>query len=290
MPPGLSMMAGGNPYGPSGPPPPGLASQMPHGPTSSGMYPAGLPPHPRPPSNPLSTVQLQQLSAQIRSYRLLARNLAPPETLLSIAHGRKPTPAMMARAHAQMQQLSRAGAGQPPPPVPTSGTPPYSQAATQEPSSTASQAPSSTAESQNTGSINLYPPSPGASRSQSPDVAHSRATSSPARSQTATTGAPNVTLPPGGELPLAVKQVAAAAAAAASERQSPTPSQLPPSSSSAPQTTQQSSQEKQQQAKPPHPSLKHVKLSPIGKPPGIDPTAIFQERERRYVCLLLYIM
>ncbi len=288
MPPGMPsgpMLTGGNPYGPSGPPPLGLSSQLSHGHSGGAMYPSG-PPMPRP-SHPISTVQLQQLSAQIRSYRLLARSLAPPETLLSIAHGRKPTAAMMARAQAHMHQYSRAMMGQLP--VHTSQAPPYPQGHAQElPSSSSpltNQPPPSSVESQNTGSIQLYPPSPGVSGSQSPDIPQARATASPVRPQTSSsmTAAPNVTLPPGGELPLAVKQVAAAAAAAASERQSPTPTQ-PPATSSAPQTSTSSQQTPQdKQAKAVHSALKQMKLSPIGKPPGIDPTAVLQERERRYM-------
>ncbi len=287
LPPG-PMMSGGNPYGPSGPPPPGLSSQLPHGHPRGVMYPGGMP-MPKP-TNPMNTIQLQQLSAQIRSYRLLARNMTPPETLLSIAHGRKPTPAMIARAQAHMQQFARVGMGLPPSSMQTSQAPPYSQAHAQEPppstsaSSSSQTPPSSSGEPQNTGSINLYPPSPSVSQGQSPGGAQSRTTSSPALAQTATTAAPNVTLPPGGELPLAVKQVVAAAAASEGRL---TPSQQPPMAPASQSATSSlgASHQKQhppQPVKPLHPALKHMKLTPIGKPPGVEPTVIAQERERRY--------
>ena len=55
------------------------------------------------PSNVLNTIQLQQLSAQLKAYKLLARNISPPEALISIVHGRKPTAAMLAAVGKQQQ-------------------------------------------------------------------------------------------------------------------------------------------------------------------------------------------
>lgn len=115
-PPGGMMMGPSNPYGPSGPPPPGLSTQHPlnmpqgmgmrpnpmytsGGPTSIAHRPqgGGMPPqkHPGSRSN-ITTIQLQQLSAQMKAYKFLSRNLNPPEALMSIAYGRKPSPSMLA--------------------------------------------------------------------------------------------------------------------------------------------------------------------------------------------------
>ena len=78
------------PYGPSGPLPPNMGGQIMPVPMRPNMPPAGQ----KMPS-PLNNVQLQQLSAQIKAYRMLSRSMAPPEALISIVHGRKPTPAML---------------------------------------------------------------------------------------------------------------------------------------------------------------------------------------------------
>lgn len=298
------VIAGGNPYGPSGPPPPGLSSQIP--PVSlvgSSMYPSGG--HmPRLPSS-LNTVQLQQLSAQIKAYKLLARNIHLPDALMSIVHGRKPTPAMLAQSQQQMlasrsMAAAEAGMGQPPPKA-TQGQPFPSEAQHLQKASLTSVSSGSTtslptssglppqtdsqSQPQSAGSISLYPTSPSVTQSQAPSPGPplSQSSSSHAHGATpSTTIAPNVTVPPGGEMPLAVKQVAAAIAAAGqtgksgqTSQGSAAPREGTPRADSAPQPQQQQQQAKSQTA------LKQIKVTPISKPQGLDPVVVTKEREAR---------
>ena len=290
------IMSGGNPYGHSVPPPPGLSSHVAPGggPTAyhggGGMGGGGVP-------KPLNTVQLQQLSAQIKAYRLLARNSPIPDALLSIAHGRKPTPAMIAQMY--NQNVSK-GASFPQQPSMSSQPSQLSQSqragsAGNITSLASSQpvTPSQTGDS--SGAINMYPPSPGVSQSHSPSTSQPKSS----HSSTSMTVAPNVTLPPGGELPLPVKQAMSSAQSVGTSTQPPHTmphsSAAPPPSVSVPisssqqshpptqqQTTQQS-QQQQQQTKQGQ-MVKPVKLTPMTKPQGVDPTIVIQERETRYGC------
>ena len=241
MPPSAGMMIpGSNPYGPSGPPPPSLAgtpfsapsggmSIPPGGGRMSSMYPPTGPsgggashsPHPHPPppgmapgggnpsmskpSSVLNTVQLQQLSAQLKAYRLLARNVSPPEALISIVHGRKPTAAMMAGISKQTPHHQSTSNSSPMNAPPTSA-----QGSAQSKGNSASEGGSG-------GNISLYPLSPNVSQAGSPaapgstsQAAPVRSTSSLAQSLSTAGGAPNVTISSGGELPLSVKQAMSA--------------------------------------------------------------------------------
>lgn len=189
MSPNLAMMGGTNPYGPSGPLPPSMTGQMPPG--AMGMGGSPLPP--RLP-NPLNTTQLQQLSAQIKAYRMLARSMTPPEALISIVQGRKPTAAMLGA-------LSRGGISSQP-----AGMGYHSGGGV--PSPIASQAGSGVGgrDSPVQSNINLYPPSPSTSQPVSVEASSSQSkpTSTLAQkhsSASASSPAPNVTLQPGGELP-----------------------------------------------------------------------------------------
>lgn len=196
MAPNLPMMGGTNPYGPSGPLPPNMTGQMPPGPMG-GMGGSPLPP--RLP-NPLNTTQLQQLSAQIKAYRMLARSMTPPEALISIVQGRKPTAAMLGA-------LSRGGLGSQP-----SGMGYHSGGGV--PSPIASQAGTGSGvggrDSPVQSNINLYPPSPNTSQPVSVEASSSQSkpTSTLAQrhsSASASSPAPNITLQPGGELPPQVR-------------------------------------------------------------------------------------
>ena len=186
MPHGMGMMGASNPYGPSGPLPPNMAGQMMQVPMRPGVNPVGqkMP-------NPLNNVQLQQLSAQIKAYRLLSRNMALPEALVSIVQGRKPTAAMLGslnRGSAAGQQGGMGG-------YPLSGGVPSPAGSSAGGNMTGRESPAQT-------NISLYPPSPsnvgpGATDGSAPQV-------NPAShlAQSHTSGAaPNVTLQPGGELP-----------------------------------------------------------------------------------------
>ena len=349
MPPSASMMmAGSNPYGPSGPPPPSL-SGTPFSATSGGMsgppggrlssmYSGGTPvgpgsasggpgmplsgagggasqqhSHPPPPSvigaggtpkppSVLNTVQLQQLSAQLKAYKLLARSVSPPEALISIVHGRKPTPAMLAALGKQTHQQSSHQS------VNSMGAPPQGDAQRGPGSGTSSEGGSG-------GNISLYPTSPNVSQgaypvstSQSqPPVRSTSSLAQPLSSSTtaAAGGAPNITISSSGELPLSVKQ----AISAAQTRSSNTPpsgqqSATPPTSSSpapnaqgpppstpgqnVPTGQSQTTPVQQQQQQQMKAQLKSMKLAPSGKPQGIDPTVIIKEREHRYVCLFVF--
>ena len=246
---------------------------------------------------PLNTVQLQQLSAQIKAYRLLARNSPIPDALLSIAHGRKPTPAMIAQMY--NQNVSK-GASFPQQPSMSSQPSQLSQSqragsAGNITSLASSQpvTPSQTGDS--SGAINMYPPSPGVSQSHSPSTSQPKSS----HSSTSMTVAPNVTLPPGGELPLPVKQAMSSAQSVGTSTQpphtmphssaAPPPSVSVPISSSQqshPPTQQQMTQQSQQQQQQTKQGqmVKPVKLTPMTKPQGVDPTIVIQERETRCGC------
>ena len=270
------IMTGRNPYGPSGPPPPGLSSQIPSVTmSSSSMYAGG---GGGSMSKPLNTVQLQQLSAQIKAYRLLARNVPLPEALISIVHGRKPTPAMIAQSQQQLasrvgmsQQSSMAG----------QASPYSSQLQTQRVGSTgniASLSQTQATDSQTSSSSTLYPSSPSVSQGLSPGPAPH-----PKPPATSTPGAPNVTISTGGELPLSVKQ---AVSASQTTSQPPTSQQTSqPTTSTAPSSSSQQQRPQSQQQGKPSASVKHVKLAPVQKPQGIDPLVVMKEREMRQVVL-----
>ena len=290
-----------NPYGHSVPPPPGLSSHpMPGvgGPPTQylggGMGGGGGM------IKPLNTVQLQQLSAQIKAYRLLARNVAIPDALLSIVHGRKPTAAMLAQMYSQHPNLASKAAGMVANPQQSAmpGQPsqfpqlPRTGSAGNIPSLATSQSSQPTSQSQSGdsgGGINLYPSSPGVAQTHSPSAPQQKNLPS------SLTVAPNVTLPPGGELPLVVKQAMSSAQTVSTSTQSHTSVATPPPSVSVPISSsqqpqhhahpQQQSVQQQQQSKMQSQMVKQVKLSPLTKPQGIDPTIVMQERETRYVCL-----
>ena len=159
-------------------------------------------------------LDLEQLSAQLKAYRLLARNVSPPEALISIVHGRKPTAAMLASLSKQSQQ--------------------HQQQSSQHTSSSLNVPPTSTtqgdvqkgnsaSEGGSGGNISLYPLSPNVSQAGGSSTAASggttqappvRSTSSLAQSLSSSMtggGAPNVTISSSGELPLSVKQAMSAA-------------------------------------------------------------------------------
>lgn len=295
------MMGPSNPYGPSGPPPPGLSSQHalnvpPGGMCSNPMYPPnpgmphGLPPHPSqqqggmPPKHPgtrnMSNIQLQQLSAQMKAYRLLSRNMNPPEALMSIVHGRKPTQAMLAA-------LNSGRGGQPG----SSGGGGGGPAGGQSPSPNPSPGPGGSGGGG--GNINLYPPSPNISQSQgaSPNTPQPQGTSlmrsTSATSINSISAAPNVTISSSGELPLPVRQAMSAAQQAQNASSGSVVGTAPsqpltvmapakgvasslPTSSAAPSSSGKVATQ-----------VKQVKLGPPGKPLGIDPLVIIKEREHR---------
>ena len=294
----------------------GVSHQQPHPPHPGAAGGGSGGPPTSKPSSVLNTVQLQQLSAQLKAYKLLARNVSPPEALISIVHGRKPTAAMLAalgKQQQQHQQLSHHGLSAPLQGDAQRGLGGSGGVATSEGGSG--------------GNISLYPLSPNvnqggspanAAQSQTPNrtsLSLSQSTSSIPMSATPG-GAPNVTISSSGELPLSVKQ----AMSAAQSRSSSTPpsgqqSSTPPISSvspvpvstqgpsttttatgagqSAPVSQAQQAQQQQQtasgQPQPPpqqqqqmKAQLKSMKLAPPGKPQGIDPTVIIKEREFRY--------
>ena len=130
------------------------------------MHPQSMPP--KVPSN-LNTIQLQQLSAQIKAYKLLSRNVPPPEALLSIVSGRRPTPAMLTAGKFNRPQMSpqqRAMMGGHPPSHLSSG----GQSVPSPKSSVGQTPPSGGAEipGGQPANISLYPPSPSRSQSGSP--------------------------------------------------------------------------------------------------------------------------
>ena len=181
MPPGMAMMASNNPYGPSGPLPPNMGGgQMM---AQVQMQPAMNPVGQRLP-NPLNNVQLQQLSAQIKAYRMLSRSMTPPEALISIVQGRKPTAAMLG-------SLARGGSG--------GGQQGGYQISGGVPSPAGSaggrESPAQT-------NISLYPPSPSTGGAGPGDGATPPINPTSHLTQSHSLGAaPNVTLQPGGELP-----------------------------------------------------------------------------------------
>ena len=175
---------------------------------------AGGTPTSKPPSV-LNTIQLQQLSAQLKAYKLLARNVSPPEALISIVHGRKPTQAMLAAlGKQQQQQQQQQQSSQSPSSL---GVPPSSLGDAQR---------SAASEGGSGGNISLYPLSPNVSQGASPvntqsqPLVRSNAQSlSTSMSAPGGGAAPNVTISSSGELPLPIKQ----AISAAQSRSSNTP-------------------------------------------------------------------
>ncbi len=259
---GPPMMAGSNPYGPSGPPPVGLSAgslgSQPSGvapmyPSSTGgMHHSSAPPK----LNNLNTTQLQQLSAQIKAYKLLSRNVPPPEALLSIVSGRRPTQAMLAAGKInrppmspQQQQQQRSMMGS----VPSPGSISATDGSGGQPAN-----------------INLYPPSPSA-RSQTespkplsqPSNPHSQLT----QSHSNTGPVPNVTISSSGELPLPVRQALAA------QSSSQTPSKDSNTTTEAVVKSEPGAKQKSQ--------VKQVKVAPSGAPQGLDPGTMIKERENR---------
>lgn len=295
------MMGPSNPYGPSGPPPPGFSSQHPHGmPPGMGMRqtpryppawstnPAPPPPHghPQKSRSSMTNTQLQQLSAQMKAYRLLARNVPPPEALMSIVHGRKPTQAMLASFHkGQAGSWSSGGGGSP---HGSSGASPGAGGQSA-PSPNPSPGPGGMT-SGSTGNINLYPPSPNLSQSQgaSPKTPQqqqqgtSLMRSSSTTSLNAVSAAPNVTISSSGELPLPVRQAISAAQTGSTSSTAVSAATSQPLTTSASMkplvSTSQSTNALPSSGKAP---VKLVKLGPPGKPMGIDPMVIAKEREHR---------
>lgn len=292
-PPGGMMMGPNNPYGPSGPPPPGLSSQHPGIPPGMGMrqspsYPSvwsssapphghlppppqgGMPPKLPPSRSNMTNTQLQQLSAQMKAYRMLARNIPPPEALMSIVHGRKPTQAMLASFN-----KAQTGAW-------TGGSSPHGSGGGGGAGGQSAQSPNPSPGPG--GNINLYPPSPSLSQSQggSPKTPQQQGTTSSVlmRSTSATSinsisSAPNVTISSNSELPLPVRQAISAAqtGSASSTAVTSQPLSTMAASSSSTMATNAAASGKAM--------VKLVKLGPPGKPMGIDPLVIARERENR---------
>ena len=271
------MMAPSNPYGPSAPPPPGLASQLPimssmrpnpmyrsgggmggsgssMGGGGGGMGPGGpMPPgpplhsssmHPSqggsvggsqspPTSRVLTSTQLQQLSAQMRAYRFISRHMAPPEALMCIVQGRRPTPAMLAALtnKPQASPFGPTSAG-----GPGGGGGAGGGAPGRSPNASPGPGGATSGGGGGGGNISLYPPSPSKGITQGappgpPSQLTPASTSSLTRSTSATslssapgssssssapttvpsTAAPNITISSSGELPLPVRQALAAA-------------------------------------------------------------------------------
>ena len=181
-----------NPYGPSGPLPPGLGAP-------AGSYP--MPGMGGMGSKPLTQVQLQQLTAQIRAYRMLSRNLPPPDALMSIVQGRKipPVSVMQQQQHQMVHGSYPTGVSSPKPGGGGGGGGPMSQPGHMPSQGSpgvggVSSAPSSGGEYQQSSgggaggtNIGLYPPSPSLSQG---------ALSAPGtpQSKTPVTMAPNVSL------------------------------------------------------------------------------------------------
>ena len=190
-PPGMGMMGTNNPYGPSGPLPPSMGGHMmPPAVRQMGMSSVG-----QKSQNPLNNYQLQQLSAQIKAYRMLSRSITPPEALISIVQGRKPTAAMLGSLSRGNPAVQQAGMG-----YQLSGGVPSPAGSSQSAASgsvTGRESPAQT-------NISLYPLSPSTagqgpsdgSMSQLKPTSHLMQSHSSAPSP-----APNVTLQPGGELP-----------------------------------------------------------------------------------------
>ena len=180
-------------------------------PGPAAMHPQSMPP--KVPSN-LNTIQLQQLSAQIKAYKLLSRNVPPPEALLSIVGGRRPTPAMLTAGKFNRPQMSpqqRAMMGGHPPSHLSSG----GQSVPSPKSSVGQTPPLGGAEipGGQPANISLYPPSPSRSQSGSPKPpiqpqSQSQLTQSHSNIPQPV---PNVTISASGELPLPVRQALSAA-------------------------------------------------------------------------------
>ena len=182
---GMGMMGSSNPYGPSGPLPPNMGGGGQMMPPVAVMRPSMNPVVQKMP-NPLNNVQLQQLSAQIKAYRMLSRSITPPEALISIVQGRKPTAAMLGslgRGNTATAQQGGMG-GYPRVPSPAGS------------SAGGRESPAQT-------NISLYPPSPSTGGGAGPtDGATPPVNPGSHLVQGHTSGAaPNVTLQPGGELP-----------------------------------------------------------------------------------------
>lgn len=174
--PGMGMMGNNNPYGPSGPLPPSMGGQM----MPSTMRPMGMSSVNQ---KVLSNTQLQQLSAQIKAYRMLSRSINLPEALISIVQGRKPTAAMLGSLNKAAQQAYQLSGGVPSP-----------AGSSQSAAGTGRESPAQT-------NISLYPLSP--STGQAPtDGSTLKPPSHLTQSHSSVPSpAPNVTLQPGGELP-----------------------------------------------------------------------------------------
>lgn len=183
----MGMMGSNNPYGPSGPLPPNMGGQMMPG----AMRPMGMPSANQ---KVLSNIQLQQLSAQIKAYRMLSRSMTPPEALISIVQGRKPTAAMLGSLSkgnpaAQQPGMGYQLSGGVPSPAGSSQSAPGS-------SITGRESPAQT-------NISLYPLSPSTAQTSAEGSASQlKPTSHLTQSHSSVASpAPNVTLQPGGELP-----------------------------------------------------------------------------------------
>ena len=194
MPPhAMGMMGSNNPYGPSGPLPPGMVGQMMPGQGSMGGM--GSAPVPQRMPNPLNTIQLQQLSAQIKAYRMLSRSMTPPEALISIVQGRKLTPAMLGSLARGNPAAQPVGMGyQPSGGVPSPVGSSHSAAGG---SGTGRDSPAQT-------NITLYPPSPSTAGPVPLESSTSQLKPASNLMLSVSSPAPNVTLQPGGELPLQV--------------------------------------------------------------------------------------
>ena len=169
----------------------------------------GTPPTSKP-SSVLNTVQLQQLSAQLKAYRHLARNVSPPETLISIVHGRKSTAAMLANLSKPSQQQHQQQSSSPQHTSSSSlNVPPHNY------HPGVSQKGNSASEGGTGGNISLYPPSPNVSQvrgtSQAPPGHSTSSLAQSLSSSMSAGGAPNVTISSSGELPPSVKQAISAA-------------------------------------------------------------------------------
>lgn len=183
----MGMMGSNNPYGPSGPLPPNMGGQMMPG----AMRPMGMSSANQ---KVLSNIQLQQLSAQIKAYRMLSRSMTPPEALISIVQGRKPTAAMLVSLNkgnpaAQQPGMGYQLSGGVPSPAGSSQSAPGSGV-------TGRESPAQT-------NISLYPLSP--STGQTPAEGSASQLKPPSHltqsHSSVASPAPNVTLQPGGELP-----------------------------------------------------------------------------------------
>lgn len=286
-----SMMASGNPYAQSFPPPSALPGAMPSQSPGSSPYPAGPGGHSQslpPRSSSLNTTQLQQLSAQIKAYRFLSRNVPPPEPLLSIVSGRRPTPAMMAAGkfnRLQMSPQQRAMMGHPHSHISAGGpsVPSPKGAAGKIPPSGVPETPGG-----QSANIHLYPPSPSQSQGGSPNppTQSQQPPSHLSQSRSSTPQlVPNVPVSAAGDVPLPVKQPLSTSQPSQETPTVPTSkeSTLPTSSAPLPTTKVEVALNEQSHTQPQKTLVKQVKISPTGAPLGIDPMVIVKEREARCV-------